>query len=362
MRLAGTLGLIWGFSLEFIRDRTALFFTFVFPPIFTVVVGFIIGAFSQPTSHPVGLVVGEESAYAAGIAAAIEANPLFELTTGDLGGQTAALDDGDLKAVLVLPAGLARSLDQQDRGQVEIYYDNRDQDAIRVVIPALGAIVDGVDRALAGSLPRIEVATTANTTRHLETIDFVGPGIVAFSIMQLGVFSAITLVARREKKVLKRVGATPATRSMVLIAGIIQRVVIAAIQAAIQLAILVVGFGLDFFNPLAVIGVLALGTLVFVGIGFTASSFARTEEAMFPIVQLISLPMFVLAGVFFPLDVFPQVLQWFANLLPLTYMADAVRQLMIEADGRYEMWLNLAVMVAWVVGGFAVAVWRFSWE
>ncbi|MCY3694160.1 MAG: ABC transporter permease [Chloroflexi bacterium] len=362
MRTAGTLGLIWGFSLEFIRDRTAMFFTFVFPPIFTVVVGFIIGAFSQPTSHPVGLVAGEDSAHADGITAAIEANPLFALEVGDLASQTAALDDGDLKAVLVIPPGFAGALSEQDRAQVEIYYDNRDQDAIRVVIPALSAIVDAVDRGLAGNVPRIDVVTTPNTTRHLSTIDFVGPGIISFSIMQLGVFSAINLVARREKKVLKRVGATPATRSMVLIAGIIQRVIIAAIQASIQLVILVVGFGLDFFNPLAVIGVLALGTLVFVGIGFTASSFARTEEAMFPIVQLISLPMFVLAGVFFPLDVFPQVLQWFANLLPLTYMADAVRQLMIEADGRYDMWLNLAVMLAWVVGGFAVAVWRFSWE
>ena len=362
MRLSGTLGLIRGFSLEFIRDRTALFFTFVFPPIFTVVVGFIIGAFSQPTSHPVGLVTGESSPHSQGIVKAIEANPVFELSVGDRASQTAALDEGDLKAVLVIPAGFGSTLSAQERAQVEILYDNRDQDAIGVVVPALGAIVDGVDRTLAGNFPRIDVVTIPSTSRQLSTIDFVGPGIISFSIMQLGVFSAINLVARREKKVLKRVGATPATQSMVLVAGIVQRVIIAAIQAAIQLAVLVIGFGLDFFNPLAVVGVLALGTLVFVGIGFTASSFARTEEAMFPIVQLISLPMFVLAGVFFPLDVFPQFLQWFANLLPLTYMADAVRQLMIEADGRYEMWLNLSVMTAWVVGGFAVAVWRFSWE
>lgn len=356
------MGLLWGFSLEFLRDRTALFFTFVFPPIFTIVVGFIIGAFSQPTSHPVGLVLGESTPHTQGIAAAIETNPVFDLSIGDRATQSAALDEGDLKAVLVIPEGFGSALDSQDRAQVEILYDNRDQDAVRVVIPALGAIVDGVDRALAGNFPRIDVVTTPSTTRNLSTIDFVGPGIISFSIMQLGIFSAINLVARREKKVLKRVGATPATKSMVLVAGILHRVMIAAIQAALQLVILVVGFGLDFFNPLAVIGVLLLGTLVFVGLGFTTSSFARTEEAMFPIAQLVSLPMFVLAGVFFPLDVFPDFMQWLANLLPLTYMADAVRQLMIEAEGRYEMWLNLTVLAAWLVGGFAVAAWRFNWE
>ncbi len=362
MRLAGTAGLLWGFSLEFVRDRTALFFTFVFPPIFTIIVGFLIGAFSQPPSHAVGLVLGESSPHSQGIVSAIEANPVFELSIGDRATQTAALDEGDLKAVLVIPEGFGNSLEAQDRAQVEILFDNRDQDAIRVVIPALGAIVDGVDRALAGNFPRIDVVTTPNSTRNLSTIDFVGPGLVSFSIMQLGIFSAINLVARREKKVLKRLGATPATKSMVLVAGIIHRVMIAAVQAGMQLAILVVGFGLDFFNPLAVIGVLLLGTLVFVGLGFTTSSFARTEEAMFPIAQLVSLPMFILAGVFFPLDVFPEIMQWLANLLPLTYMADAVRQLMIDAEGRYEMWLNISVLAVWVVGGFAVATWRFEWE
>jgi ABC-2 type transport system permease protein len=356
------MGLLWGFSLEFLRDRTALFFTFVFPPIFTIVVGFIIGAFSQPTSHPVGLVIGESTPLTQGIAAAIEASPAFELSTGNHATQSAALDEGDLKAVLVIPEGFGTALETRDRAQVEILYDNRDQDAVRFVIPALGAIVDGVDRALAGNLPRIDVVTAPSTTRNLSTIDFVGPGIISFSIMQLGIFSAINLVARREKKVLKRVGATPATKSMVLVAGILHRVMIAAIQAALQLVILVVGFGLDFFNPLAVMGVLLLGTLVFVGLGFTTSSFARTEEAMFPIAQLVSLPMFVLAGVFFPLDVFPEVMQWLANLLPLTYMADAVRQLMIDAEGRYDMWLNITVLTAWLVGGFVVAAWRFSWE
>ncbi len=360
--ISGTVGLFWGFSLEFLRDRTALFFTFVFPPIFTLVIGFIIGAFSGPPSHPVGLVLGEDSAPTRAIVAAIGANPVFEVTVDDLAANTEALDEGDLKAVLVIPPGFGGALDGQGGAEAEIIYDNRDQDAIGIVVPTLRSIIDGVDRALAGNLPRVAVTTTANTTRNLSTIDFVGPGIISFSIMQLGIFSAINLVARREKKVLKRVGATPATRSMVLVAGIIHRVMIAAIQAAIQLAILVIVFELDFFNPLAVIGVLVLGTLVFVGLGFTTSSFARTEEAMFPIAQLISLPMFVLAGVFFPLDVFPQVLQWFANLLPLTYMADAVRQLMIEAEGRYDMWLNLTVMVAWIVGGFTVAVWRFRWE
>lgn len=77
------MGLLWGFSLEFLRDRTALFFTFVFPPIFTIVVGFIIGAFSQPASHPVGLVLGEDTPHTRGIVSAIEANPVFELSVAD---------------------------------------------------------------------------------------------------------------------------------------------------------------------------------------------------------------------------------------------------------------------------------------
>ena len=362
MNFAGMGGLFWGISLEFFRDRTALFFTFIFPPIFTVVIAFIIGAFSGPTEYDIGLVLADDSPAAQAISGALEGYEAFNLTRGDFESERQALEDGDRSAVLVIPSGYGQALGESQSAQVEVIYENLDQNAALFVIPTLTGIVDGVDRAMTGALPRVTVATTGVSLRDLDTIDFVGPGILAFSIMQLGVFSAITLVARREKKVLKRVGATPATRSMVLLANIGMRVVIALIQSALQIAILVFGFGLDFFNPLAVIGVLLLGTLVFVGLGFTASSFARTEEAMLPIVQLISLPMFVLAGVFFPLDIFPEVLQWVAHALPLTYLADAVRQLMIDTGGRFPLWTDLVVMVAWVVGGFTIAVWRFRWE
>ncbi len=362
MTAAGIRGMFWGFALEFMRDRTAFFFTFVFPPIFTVVISFIIGAFSGPTTFDVGLVLRDDGPQAQAIAGVLASADEFNLSQSGYESELAALEKGDRKAVLIIPAGYGQGLVELGKATVEVLYDIHDGDAQRIVIPALTQVVDVIDRSMAGNPPRVSVTSTPLTTRNLDSIDFVGPGILAFSLMQLGMFSAITLVARREKKILKRVGATPASRSMVLISAIALRLVISLIQSALQIAILVFGFGLDFFNPLAVIGVLLLGTLVFVGLGFTASSFARTEEAMLPIVQLATLPMFVLAGVFFPIEIFPEPLQWIANILPLTYLADAVRQLMIEATGRYELWLDLVVLVGWIIGGFAVAVWRFSWE
>lgn len=362
MNPIGLLGLTRGFFLEFLRDRTALYFSLIFPPIFTLVIAVIISAFAGSSTFSLGLVRQDDSASARAVSQALQLSPAFAVSEGDLDAEMAALRLGKRQLVLDIAPGYGSELSERGRVVVEVYFDEGDPATRQVAVPALAQILDSVDRRLAGSRPRVELEPIPLLTRKLDTIDFVGPGIIAFSIMQLGVFSAVAMVARREKKILKRVAATPATKTMVLVANIAVRVVVSAVQTTSQILILVLGFGLDFANPLPIAAVLLLGTLVFVGLGFSVASFAPTAEAMLPIVQLISLPMFVLAGVFFPLDEFPRPLQWLATLLPLTYLADAVRQLMIDTAGRYAMGLNLGMLVAWIGAGFAIAVWRFRWE
>jgi ABC-2 type transport system permease protein len=193
-------------------------------------------------------------------------------------------------------------------------------------------------------------------------IDFVGPGIISMSVMQLGLFGVINLVSKREKLVLKRLGATPASRSSVLLSEVIFRLMITVLQSAILITILVLVFGVSVNELGKLVGVLLLGALAFIGIGFAASSFARTEEAILPIVQLISLPMMFLSGIFFPIENLPEVIDPIVRALPLTYFGDGVRQLMVGGSALNAMWVNLVVLVGWVVASFVVAVRFFKWE
>lgn len=83
---------------------------------------------------------------------------------------------------------------------------------------------------------------------------------------------------------------------------------------------------------------------------------------MLPIVQLISLPMMFLSGIFFPIENLPDFIDPIVRSLPLTYFGDGVRQLMVGGSALNAMWVNLVVLAGWVVASFVVAVRFFKWE
>src|SRR5690606_7057427 len=79
----------------------------------------------------------------------------------------------------------------------------------------------------------------------------------------------------------------------------------------------------------------ALGILVFMGFGFIISGLAKSQSTIPPLSNLVTLPQFLLAGTFFPIDVFPGWLQPFCRILPLTYLNDALRKVAFDNAGLW---------------------------
>ena len=74
---------------------------------------------------------------------------------------------------------------------------------------------------------------------------------------------------------------------------------------------------------------MVLGAVSFLALGYVLASFTKTEEAANGMTQVVQFPMMFLSGVFFPIEAMPQFLQSIARLIPLTYLADALRQVMV---------------------------------
>jgi ABC-2 type transport system permease protein len=102
--------------------------------------------------------------------------------------------------------------------------------------------------------------------------------------------------------------------------------------------------------------------MTFLALGYMLSAFAKTEEAIMPLLMAISFPMMFLSGIFFPVDMMPGFMQPVMAALPLTYLGDSMRQIMVNASAIHPMLLNLAVLGAWFVACLAVAVRFFKWE
>jgi ABC-2 type transport system permease protein len=183
------------------------------------------------------------------------------------------------------------------------------------------------------------------------------------SLMQGGVFAAIPLVADREKLILKRLGATPLRRWQLVGSNILVRLLVALIQTVIIVGVGTLLFGLETTGRWLAVGFfIVLGSLAFIALGYVIASFTKTEEAANGVTQVVQLPMLFLSGIFFPIATMGDVLQTVARLMPLTYLADALRQVMVDGIPFASLGVCVAVLMAWLIGCFAVAARYFRWQ
>ena len=240
--------------------------------------------------------------------------------------------------------------------------------ARQVLIPILQGmltrVLDGIDTNLTGQPKVLGLRTEAGSARELRTIDYLLPGILGMSLMQLGLFAtAQPLVALRVQGVLKRLNATPLSRTALLTAYVAFRLTVALFQTAICVLIGRYAFKVAIVgNVWALSGWLFLGTLVFISLGFFMAAVSRNEEICIGLGNIINLPMILLSGVFFPINHLSRVFDYILPLVPLNYLGDALRQTMVDAPPVHPASVNLLVLTGWVVVMTVLSVRLFTWE
>jgi ABC-2 type transport system permease protein len=203
--------------------------------------------------------------------------------------------------------------------------------------------------------------------REYKTIDFILPGQLGFSLLSAGVFGvAFLFFSLRQTLVLKRFYATPIKRTYIVLGEGLARVLF-----QLTTAIVIIGMGHFFFGFTLVHGLLTfleimvlsfLALLVFMGFGFIVSSVAKSESSIPPFANLVTLPQFLLAGTFFPIENFPTWLQPICRVLPLTHFNDAMRKIAFEGAHLGNCLPQIAAILAWGVVSYAVAIKVFKWE
>lgn len=356
---------------SFVRDRTALFWTLAFPVIFILLFGAIFSG-GGSTTYKVGWVDEDGSAAAGQLRQVFAQVPLLELEDGSLAGSRDAMQHGDLRGVIVVPTGYGDAIAVAQSGtsatsgpsvSLEVYTDPSQQASSTTIGQIVSQVASSLNVAMTGRAPVLGVTTHAIQTQDLSNAAFLVPGILGMALMQLGIFGAVPLVAQREKLILKRLGATPLPRWTLVGSNVVLRLLIGLVQAALIVGIGILAFGVQVLGALWLMAVVViLGALSFISIGYLVAAFVRTEEAANGVVQVIQFPMMFLSGVFFPLEIMPSILRPVATILPLTYLGDALRQVMVSGTAFAPLPVDLAVLVGWLVVCLAIAARYFRWE
>ena len=141
------------------------------------------------------------------------------------------------------------------------------------------------------------------------------------------------------------------------------RLLVAFLQTLIIVGVGTALFGLETTGRWVATGFfIILGSLTFISIGYVIASFTSTEEAANGVTQVVQLPMLFLSGIFFPIATMGPVLQSVARLLPLTYLGDALRQVMVDGTPFAPLYVCVAVLLVWLAGCFAVSARFFRWQ
>jgi ABC-2 type transport system permease protein len=337
-----------------LRNRTALFWNLIFPALFIVLFGALLG--NQNVEIKVGA-VGDQSDYESEVVSALRDSESFTVYTDETQQeQLDALENGDRDVVLVFGAPGASGAFPD----VTIYYDDTAGPNAQVSIGAVRQVLLSV--ANSESPVPIEVASVNGM--NISYIDFLVPGILAMALMNSGVLGlATSFVSYREKGILRRIKVTPFPLSNFVGSRIASQLIIAVPQALILTGIAWALF--DFHirgNPLLILFVIVLGSLAFLSIGFAISSIARNTETAAAYGNLITFPMLFLSGVFFSLDDAPAWMKPITKVLPLSYLVDALRGPMTRGEGIEDIWVDIVALVLTFGIGMAIAVRYFKWD
>lgn len=197
----------------------------------------------------------------------------------------------------------------------------------------------------------------------IAVINYLLPGYLVMAVMSVSFISLGIMTANeRENSILKRLGATPLPRA-VLIFGKIAAIVLVVVAAVIVLLAL----GMAFYgvtingSPLDIAAIVLLGILVFATIGLTVGGMVKAEAAP-AILNAVYFPLLFLGGALLPLNQMPDWLQQIAKILPSYHFTNALIEIMVKGHTLPDVWPNLAVMLAWGVGAILVASRTFKWE
>lgn len=333
---------------EFVREPEALFWVFLFPILLALALGF---AFRErpPEKLPVA-VVETDTGETARVVKALSSSPALLVRTYPPETAREALRTG--RAALLVEPG----------PPVLFRLDATRPDARAVRLEAN----DALQRA-AGRADALAVKEERVTEKGARYIDYLVPGLIGMNLMGNGVWTlAFSITNARGRRVLKRLVATPMKKRDYLAAQILARLVFLVPETFLVLGFGWLAFDVAVRGSFAALFVVALaGAAAFSGIGLLIASRVTTIEGASGLANLVIVPMWILSGVFFSYERFPDAMRPFIRALPLTALNDALRAVVNEARplvGAGGVAGELGVLALWAAVSFAVALKIFRWK
>jgi len=377
--ISDSLMVTWKDLMELFRNRLGLIMLVLMPIFMMGMVGFIYPSDTSISDVSVAL-VNEDEGYSAH--AFIMALEKLNNSTGMMTITNASsLDEvrdmiqrEEVEGGIIIASNFTSSLISGKQGTITIVTDQSNPQTSTLLQIALKEVFEQMGTWLAQQnvqgLPGINATNSLATVKpysvqtqgavpgHFSYFDFIAPGIMAMTVM-MSVMTGLPAAISHEKEVgtLDGMMVAPINRLAIILGKTLAQTARGLLQGVLILILAVALFGVTIHGSiLLVFALLLLGVFSFVGLGVVITSFAKDQETAMMLMTTLIFPMMFLSGVFFPIQQMPWYMQSIAKFLPLTYVATALRKVMVLGAGVSMITTELAVLIGFGVVMTAIAV------
>jgi len=372
----------WKDLMELFRNRMGLVLLILMPIFMMSMVGFIYPSETSLNSVPIAL-VNEDTGfgdYSLSSTFIMTLNSINENTGMMTITDASNLDDvrdmiqtGDAEGGIIISSDFTSNIMNGKQGTVTIVTDQSNPQMSAMIQAVLGQVFEQMGTMLAqqnvqglGVDPNTSLAvvkpydiqTKGSIEGEFSYFDFIAPGIMAMTVM-MSVMTGLPAAISQEREVgtLDGMMVAPINRLAVILGKTLAQMARGILQGVLILVLAVTLFGVTVHgNILLVFALLLLGVFSFVGLGVVLTSFAKDQETAVMMMTTIMFPMMFLSGVFFPIEQMPWFMQSISKVLPLTYVADALRKVMVLGADIPALTTELSVLIVFGVVMTAIAV------
>jgi ABC-2 type transport system permease protein len=282
---------------------------------------------------------------------------------------TRLMDDNRARAVLVIPAGMGRDLQNGRKVPVQILLNGDNANAATTVMAYAMTIVRSesmrlrAERGGQAGVSLVSVESRIWYNPQLRSALFLVPGLIAYIAMITAVVStALSIVKEKERGTMEQIRMAPIGASTFIVGKTIPYFILSLTSSLVIVLVAQTLFDLPMRGSwILLIGTMSLFLLGALGLGLLISSIAETQQVAFQLALLSSfLPTLMLSGFIFPIAAMPPVLQAVTHVVPARYFLIALRGVVLKGIGVSIVWPQLAALAMFAAAVLVLASLRLK--
>lgn len=323
-----------------LKDKMTLFWFLVFPLLFVILFGYVVP--NVGNQHDMVILANGDSEE---IVRQLASFPSSKMD------KDISLDD----AIKELEDGYIAILITINDDNVEFHYLKEEEEWVKSIQSAISPNID---------MRKIE-SYSYNGVQKIEPIDFILPGMIGLTIMQIGLFGGTSLLEDRSKQILRRLKISGVRSWQVILSHILSRLLMVILSTLFLILFgkIILGVPLHFEFWYTQFLFIILGGFAFLSLGLLIASVLSSPEAGNILSQSVNFLLAFICGVFLPLSILPEMVQTVVSYLPLTPLVEMLRNLFLGSEvDSVAIMISSSIILLWGIFSFVLGSLLFKWE